>query len=86
MKEQDLIDAGFIRRDVPKEESGNEEDFYYYVLDVTDGITLVSDADIENKDDQWVVDCFEIDKIYIKEAEQLFNFLETMKICTQVSL
>lgn len=85
MTEQDLIDAGFTKRIVTKEESGNEEDFYYYFLDVLDGITLVSDADIENNGDEWTVDCFEVDKIFIKDAVQLFNFLETMKICSQVN-
>jgi len=85
MKEQDLIDAGFTKRIVPIEESGNKEDFYYYFLEVLDGITLVSDATVEIEGDQWTVDCFEVDKILITEPEQLFNFLETMKICTQVN-
>ena len=86
MKEQDLIDAGFTRNNVTKKESGKNKDFYYYVLDVLDGITLVSDADIENNEDNWTVDCFEVDKILIKDAENLFSFLETLKICTQVNL
>ena len=85
MKEQDLIDAGFTRNNVTKKESGNNKDFYYYVLDVLDGITLVSDSDIENNEDNWTVDCFEVDKILITEKEQLFNFIETMKLCTQVN-
>jgi len=86
MKEQDLINAGFTRRDVTKEESGNDKDFYYYVLDVVDGITLVSDSTEEIDDDNWTVDCFEVDKILIKDVESLTNFLETLKICTQANL
>jgi len=86
MKEQDLIKAGFTRRDVTKEESGNDKDFHYYVLDVVDGITLVSDSTEEIDGDNWTVDCFEVDKILIKDAENLFSFLETLKICTQVNL
>ena len=86
MKEQDLIDAGFTRRDVSKEESGNDKDFYYYVLDVVDGITLVSDSTEEIDGDNWTVDCFEVDKILIKDVESLTNFLETLKICTQANL
>jgi len=85
MTEQVLINAGFTKIIVTKEESGNEEDFYYYVLDVLDGITLVSDATIEVDGDNWTVDCFEIDKLFITEAGQLFNFLETIKICTRVN-
>lgn len=86
MKEQDLIKAGFTRKDVSKEESGNDKDFHYYVLDVVDGITLVSDSTEEIDGDNWTVDCFEVDKILIKDAENLFSFLETLKICTQVNL
>jgi len=86
MKEQDLIDAGFTRKDVPKEESGNDKDFHYYVLDVVDGITLVSDSTEEIDGDSWTVDCFEVDKILIKDVESLTNFLETLKICTQANL
>ena len=86
MKEQDLINAGFTRNDVNKEESGNDKDFHYYVLDVVDGITLVSDSTEEINEDNWTVDCFEVDKILITEPEQLFNFLETLKLCTQVNL
>jgi hypothetical protein len=86
MKEQDLINAGFTRRDVSKEESGNDKDFHYYFLDVVDGITLVSDSTEEINGDNWTVDCFEVDKILIKDAESLFSFLETLKICTQVNL
>ena len=82
MTEQDLLNAGFIRTDVPKEESNNEEDFHYYVLNVTEGITLVSDSPAENGGEKWTVESFEIENLKITELEQLFNFLETMKICT----
>ena len=51
-----------------------------------DGITLVSDSTEEIDGDNWTVDCFEVDKILIKDAENLFSFLETLKICTQVNL
>jgi len=68
MTEQVLINAGFTKRIVTKEESGN-----------------VSDATIEIDGDNWTVDCFEIDNILITEAGQLFNFLETMKICTRAN-
>ena len=86
MKEEDLINAGFTRRDVSKEESGNDKDFHYYVLDVVDGITLVSDSTDEIDGDNWTVDCFEVDEILIKDVENLFSFLETLRICTQVNL
>ena len=85
MTENDLINAGFKRVDVLIEDSGNDEDYYYYLLDVTEGITLVSDSPAENNGEDWTVDSFEIEALCIKTPEQLFNFLETMKICTQVT-
>jgi hypothetical protein len=52
------------------------------VLNVTEGITLVSDSPAENNGEKWTVESFEIENLKITEHEQLFNFLETMKICT----
>lgn len=85
MKEQDLIDAGFKKVHVSKEESGDDEDYSYYILEATEGITLVSDAPVENNEDSWSVHSFELDKIFIIDPQNLFNFLETLKICTQAN-
>ena len=85
MKEEDLIYAGFTKVHVTKEESGDDEDYSYYILDVTEGITLVSDSPVENNGDMWSVHSFEIEKIFISDPHILFHFLETMKICTQVN-
>jgi len=85
MTEQVLINAGFKKVHISKEESGDDEDYSYYMLEVTDGITLVSDSPAENNGNNFSVHSFEIDRLFITEANQLFNFLETMKICTQVN-
>jgi hypothetical protein len=85
MKEQDLIDVGFKKVHVSKEESGDDEDYSYYILEATEGITLVSDAPVENNEDSWSVHSFELDKIFIIDPQNLFNFLETLKICTQAN-
>lgn len=85
MTEQVLINAGFKKVHISKEESGDDEDYSYYMLEVTDGITLVSDSPAENNGNNFSVHSFEIDRLFITEANQLFNFLETMKICTQAN-
>ena len=83
MTEQDLIDAGFEKVHVSKEDSGDDEDYSYYLLEATDGITLVSDSPAENNGDSWSVHSFELDKILITEADRLVHFLNALKLCTQ---
>lgn len=55
MKEEDLINIGFEKVEVPVEESGDKTDYYYYKYDLSDSITLVSVASDEAKDDNWYV-------------------------------
>jgi hypothetical protein len=83
MTEQDLIDAGFEKVHVSKEDSGDDEDYSYYLLEATDGITLVSDSPAENNGDSWSVHSFELDKVFIIEADRLVHFLNALKLCTQ---
>ena len=83
MTEQDLIDAGFEKVHVSKEDSGDDEDYSYYLLEATDGITLVSDSPAENNGDSWSVHSFELDKVFIIEADRLIHFLNALKLCTQ---
>ena len=83
MTEQDLIDAGFEKVQVSKEDSGDDEDYSYYLLEATDGITLVSDSPAENNGDSWSVHSFELDKVFIIEADRLVHFLNALKLCTQ---
>lgn len=85
MTEKDLINAGFTKVHVAKEESGDNDDYSYYLLEVTEGITLVSDSPIGDNGINWVVHSFELDKISIIDPQTLFNFLETIKICTQAN-
>lgn len=55
MKEEDLVNFGFEKVEVPVEESGDKTDYYYYKYDLSDSITLVSVASDEVKDDNWHV-------------------------------
>jgi hypothetical protein len=40
--EQELLEEGFERIDVPKEESGNEKDYFYYQLQLSEDLLLTS--------------------------------------------
>lgn len=54
MSENDLIQAGFEKKIVPKKESGNKNDYYYYFLSL--GILdFTSNGDDETNNDEWYV-------------------------------
>ena len=51
MKEQDLIDLGF------KKENG--DNFYYYVYDFARGLSLITQANDDVVNNEWVVEFFD---------------------------
>jgi len=70
MTEQELIEAGFTRVDVPVEESGNKNDYYYYSLEVCEGFELISDESDNRPTSNWKVYCYEMN-ISIKKIEDV---------------
>lgn len=56
--DESLIGLGFIRTNVSKEESGSDEDYYYYTYDITEYLSLISNANIDAKDG-YKVDIFD---------------------------
>jgi hypothetical protein len=54
MTEQELIDLGFDKVEVLDDESQNGYDYYYYVLDLLPGLSLISSGNDESKD-SWSV-------------------------------
>jgi len=55
MTEQDLIDLGFIEIIVTDEESNNGYDYYYYSLDLMDGLHLNSNDSDNTSTHGWEV-------------------------------
>jgi len=82
MTEQELIDAGFERQDTPHEMSGNGYDYYYYILDLCEGVCLITSDSIDIKDNNWVIRSFEIPSLRIETVEHLNQFLELIKTLT----
>jgi hypothetical protein len=70
MTEQELIETGFTRVDVPVEESGNKNDYYYYTLAVCEGFELISDESDNRPTSNWKVYCYEMN-ISIKKIEDV---------------
>lgn len=79
MKEEDLIELGFKRTDVSKEESGDEA-FYYYDIDFGDqrGISFISPANNEVIDNKWFVEVFEDNSIRIDTIEDLKELINIL--------
>lgn len=83
MKEQDIIDLGFERVDITKEQSGHEDDWHYYTYDFTSGFSLITQANDEVVDDKWVVEVFETSTIRFtdkKTIETLIKIITKAKI------
>ena len=59
MTEQELIDLGFDKVEVLDDESQNGYDYYYYMLDIFPGFSLISSGNDESKDG-WSVYNFDL--------------------------
>ena len=79
MTENELIEHGFKKIEVPDKESDNGYDYYYYILELCEGVSLVSDDSDNIKDNNWSVICFEILALKIVNKNDLINFLEVMR-------
>ena len=72
MKEQDVIDLGF-----KKEVQGGSDSFYYYVYDFARGFSLITNANDELINGEWVVEVFETsDKIQFTNTDNLKKLIE----------
>lgn len=76
MTERELILLGFKSEDIKEHE---DDDSYYYVLDIVDGITLITPTNEEIKDGDWYVEFFNTDPLIrfdgFGEVQALINTL-----------
>lgn len=82
MTEQQLIDAGFEKQTANHMETGNGHDYYYYLLDLCEGICLVSTDSDEVVDGNWFIKSFDIPALKIESPDHLAEFLELVKTLT----
>lgn len=75
MSEQELIKLGFEKQ--LEEDSDNP--FYYYTLDITTGLTFITQANDEVKDGEWVAEIFEADGIKFKDVKLLTELINLLK-------
>ena len=60
MTERELILLGFKSEEIREHD---EDDTYYYVLDIVDGLTFITPTNDEIKDGDWHVDFFNTDPL-----------------------
>jgi hypothetical protein len=76
MTERELILLGFKSEDIKEHE---DDDSYYYVLDIVDGLTFITPTNEEIKDDDWYVEFFNTDPLIrfdgFGEVQALINTL-----------
>ena len=60
MTERELILLGFKSEEIKEHE---DDESYYYVLDIVDGLTFITPTNEEVKDGDWYVDFFNTDPL-----------------------
>ena len=78
MTEEHLIAAGFKKQEANHLETDNGYDYYYYSLELTEGITLIS-SDSDESYDIWIVKSFDIPELYIEYFTELREFINAVK-------
>jgi hypothetical protein len=78
MTEQTFIDLGFKRNFITIEESGHDNDFHYYTLDIGD-ICLITNANDEAEQNGWECSVFDSMTLKIKGAGDLENLIYILK-------
>lgn len=76
----DILSAlGFIKVNVPPEESGCENEYHYYIYEIEDECVLISDCSDEN-DGGFTIEFFGLENlIKIKDSESLLKLMEVIK-------
>ena len=79
--EANLLRLGFNRVDVPKEESGDEDYFYFiFNLESKTGYPILITGDDDNKNDSYTVEINELeDVIQIKDLLDLKMLVDIIK-------
>lgn len=85
MTERELILLGFKSEEIREHE---DDETYYYVLDIVDGITFITQTNDEIKDDEWYVEFFNTDPSVrfhdFKEVQSLMNQLRNAIVKNEI--
>lgn len=82
MTEKQLIEAGFEKQEANHVETDNGYDYYYYILDLCEGVCLLSCDSDEVTDDKWYIKSFDIPALKIETQTHLNEFLDLVRTLT----
>lgn len=78
MTEREIQILGFVKENIYDYE-GEQDPDYYYVLDIVDGITFITQSRDQVKNDNWNVDLFNTDPVVrfdkMEKVQSLINTL-----------
>ena len=77
MTEREIILLGFKSEEIKEHD---EDDSYYYALDIVDGLTFITPTNEEIKDGNWYVEIFNTDP-----SVRFDNFGETQGLINQLT-
>ena len=77
MTEKELILLGFKSEEIREHD---EDESYYYVLDIVDGITFITPTNEDIKDDNWYVEFFNTDP-----SVRFYEFGEVQGLINQLT-
>jgi hypothetical protein len=77
MTERDLILLGFKSEELKEYD---EDETYYYVLDIVDGLTFITPTNEEIKNGEWYVEFFNTDPLVrFHDSNELGVLINTLK-------
>ena len=86
MTEQEIIELGFEQNYITTEESGCENDYWYYTYDIGD-MCLITSSNDESGKKLWTVTFFDYNDVVFKDAEPVRDLIAILekncKPCTQ---
>ena len=77
MTEKEIMLLGLKREEIKEHD---EDESYYYVLDIVDGLTFITPTNEEIKDGDWYVDFFNTDPLV-----RFHNFGEVQGLINQLT-
>lgn len=77
MTEREIILLGLKSEEIKEHDEDNS---YYYVLDIVDGLTLITPINEDIKDDNWYVEFFNTDP-----SVRFYSFGETQALINQLT-
>lgn len=86
MTEIQLIALGFNGKNVAAEVSGYKNDWYYYEMDLGNGrnLSLVSSANDEVEDDEWVVEIVGDNTVLFKDSLDVMTLIDLINKNTRI--